>query len=245
MPSIFLSNLNMLSVNTFDNFIAYLPRQLVIPQKPHTEWLLYIFLQTYISGTAEMYVWLISKDLMINPTKRAAVYFSFNRFRQSSQCVRTVHRRRSTVKHRSLLASQETVFRVKSSSDAKISLLSVPSNLKALSYEVVIGAVNSIKTAAYSFLNRWPSVRSRYAGHTGSGRAATVLGELDQRNNSVWKRKRRRSTPVDKFSWSKADAEKALAFDRYGIRRWGKLQTPTNRWMVVWRPIWYDRLCTF
>ena len=51
--------------------------------------------------------------------------------------------------HRSLLATQETVFRVKASSDAMISLLSVPSNLKAPSYEVVIGAANNMKTVLH------------------------------------------------------------------------------------------------
>jgi hypothetical protein len=42
--------------------------------------------------------------------------------------------------HRSLLDTQQTTFKVKSASDAKVALLSVPSNFKAPSYELIIGA---------------------------------------------------------------------------------------------------------
>jgi hypothetical protein len=53
--------------------------------------------------------------------------------------------------HRSLLDSQQqTVFKVKASSDAKISLLRVPSNFLAPSYEIIVGAEFNTKTILHS-----------------------------------------------------------------------------------------------
>ena len=62
-------------------------------------------------------------------------------YTSSSQTYRTLHR--------SLLDTQETVFKVKAASDAHISLLSVPSNFKAPSYEVIIGALSNSKTVLF------------------------------------------------------------------------------------------------
>ena len=51
-----------------------------------------------------------------------------------------------TTLHRSLLDTQQTVFKVRSRSDAKVALLSVPSNSKAASYEIIIGAQENTVT---------------------------------------------------------------------------------------------------
>jgi len=48
--------------------------------------------------------------------------------------------------HRSLLDTLQTVFRVRSASDAKVALLSIPGNFKAPSYELVIGAAQNTMT---------------------------------------------------------------------------------------------------
>jgi Farnesoic acid 0-methyl transferase len=42
--------------------------------------------------------------------------------------------------HRSLLDNQQTLFKVRATSDARIALLSVPSNFRAPSYEITVGA---------------------------------------------------------------------------------------------------------
>jgi hypothetical protein len=52
--------------------------------------------------------------------------------------------------HRSLLDTQQTVFKVKASSDAKISLLRVPSNFLAPSYEIIVGAEFNTRTILHS-----------------------------------------------------------------------------------------------
>lgn len=51
--------------------------------------------------------------------------------------------------HRSLLDAQGTVFKVKAAHDALISLLRVPSNFKAPSYEIVIGTAGNTKTVLH------------------------------------------------------------------------------------------------
>jgi len=51
-----------------------------------------------------------------------------------------------TTLHRSLLDTQHAVFKVRTSRDAKIALLSVPSNYKAASYEITIGAQENTVT---------------------------------------------------------------------------------------------------
>jgi hypothetical protein len=48
--------------------------------------------------------------------------------------------------HRSLLDARETVFKVRSASDAKVALLSVPGSFKAPSYEITIGAEQNTLT---------------------------------------------------------------------------------------------------
>ena len=52
--------------------------------------------------------------------------------------------------HRSLLDTDSTVFKVRAMSDAKVSLLRVPSNFKAPSYEIVVGAESNTRTVIHS-----------------------------------------------------------------------------------------------
>lgn len=52
--------------------------------------------------------------------------------------------------HRSLLDTEHTVFKVKAASDAKISLLRVPSNFHAPSYEIIVGAEFNTRTILHS-----------------------------------------------------------------------------------------------
>ena len=72
---------------------------------------------------------------MLLVVKSARVYTS------SNQLYRTLHR--------SLLDAQGTVFKVKAAHDAMISLLSVPSNFNAPSYEIVIGANGNTMTVLH------------------------------------------------------------------------------------------------
>lgn len=68
-------------------------------------------------------------------------------FTASSARVYTSPERGYVTLHRSLLDTQQTVFKVRSTSDARIALLSIPSNFKAPSYEITVGAKqNTITT---------------------------------------------------------------------------------------------------
>jgi hypothetical protein len=48
--------------------------------------------------------------------------------------------------HRTVLDYQQTSFKVRAPSDAKLALLGVPSNFRALSYEIIIGAEQNTLT---------------------------------------------------------------------------------------------------
>jgi Farnesoic acid 0-methyl transferase len=53
--------------------------------------------------------------------------------------------------HQSIIDIQQIVFKVRSTNDAKIALLSVPSNVRAWSYELTIGAkMNTVTTLSYN-----------------------------------------------------------------------------------------------
>lgn len=62
-------------------------------------------------------------------------------YTSSQQSYRTVHR--------SMLDAQDTTFKVKSAHDAMLSMLRVPNNFQAPSYEIIIGAVANSKTILY------------------------------------------------------------------------------------------------